>query len=193
MTDTFNGFIGFGREIMQGVRANDPNAVRYKWLLGEINALFAKTHGIVLKRLDAIEKAQTAEDALASIKELRGEALSESFHAQGLCDAFVGLGQALSSLNWRLDSKLSEAGGNASTSVALVHAKDLADRLQKREFEVAQMYGDQIRQLSELLGTGTGASLQEIQAQAKAAKREITGQVADFSQLAGDFKSIDIS
>jgi hypothetical protein len=193
MTDTFRGFIEFGREIMQGVRTDDPDAVRYKWLLGEINSLFAKTHEIVLKRLEAIEKAQTAQEALGSIKQLRGEALSNSFHAQGLCDVFVGLGNALSSLNWRLQSRPAPAGDSASRSSLLAHADDLAQRLQKREYEVALMYRDQIRQLSELLDTDAGGSLQEMQAKAKVAKREIIGQIADFSQLANDFKSIELT
>ncbi len=165
---------------MQGVRANDSEAVRYKWLLGEINELFVKTHGIVLNKLEAIENAKSVSDAQAFIKELRTQALSESFHAQGLCDVFVGFGIAFAGLNSRV-------------SMPLAPATDLAQRLQNREYEVATMYGDQILQMSALLDADASASLVEIQNRASAAKQEIIAQMGDFSQLAKDFKNVDVT
>ncbi len=182
----FSGFIAFGRKVMGQIEQDDPVAIRYKWLLGEINVLFGVTHSLVTGKLEQVESAKSFDEAADIIESLRSEALSNTFHAQGLCDAFVGLGRAFGELNLRIQS----VDSNESL-LDLGEARHIAEALENREFEVARLYSDAIASLTDLVN-GTSDDLGEIKKQAEEARNELTNQTADFKSLAQDFRTISV-
>jgi len=180
MPGTFHAFIGFGRDIMAGVERQDPDAVRFRWLLGQISALFEKTHGMVIGRLDVIVAAEDRPTARAIVIELRGAALSDSFHAEGLCDAFVGFARALDGLAAQVEP--------TASGTDLTPARDLVSQLMCREEQVAALYGETIHELSDLFSMDDETPLPDLKGHAQTASRELTRQLVEFRRLAAEFR-----
>jgi hypothetical protein len=185
----FDGFIEFGREVMRGLARDEQDATRYRWLLGVITELLTVTHGMIVDDLDDVIEAETIDDARTAVDRLRGEPLSRSFHAEGLCDSFVGLGHALRDVNERTRGHLAESGARPRFGERLDTADDFAMILMDREEEVAGRYGSEIIELRDLLfGARQTDDLEVVREQAVKAKRVLTDQIADFTSLAGRFK-----
>ena len=138
----FDGYIVFGRRVMIGANRNERPSIRYKRLLGLITELLRDTHALVVEKLEAIESADSWSEAQQLAQELRDEPLTDSFRAQGLCDAFAGLGQALDGLNEYTSVESPGAFSAEDTSTAATIAQMLADR----EREVARYYVREIRE-----------------------------------------------
>ena len=100
-TDLFDEFMRFGDRILIGIKQDERPALKYKYLLGQINALLNTTHGMVVERLEKIESATNPAEAKVALSEIRSEALEESFRIEGMCDVFEAFGNTLSHLAWR--------------------------------------------------------------------------------------------
>lgn len=184
----FDDFISFGRRVMDGVDRGEEESIRYKRLLGEITALLEDTHSMVVRRLERLEHASTAGEARSILAELRSDPLEAAFRAEGLCDAFAGLGHALTRVIWRT------RGSDVIpfTDAELGAAEALAGTLVEREGQVAMGYTEEIQALLQsLYDQDEHTSLDEVRRRAAAAHRTLTDQIADFDALATRFRRLE--
>jgi hypothetical protein len=183
----FDDFISFGRRVMDGVNRGEKESIRYKRLLGEITALLEDTHSMVVRRLERLERAASAAEAWSILAELRAEPLEAAFRAEGLCDAFAGLGNALDRVNW-------ETRGDAAmpfTDDEMQAVGNLAQTLVAREGEVAMGYTMEIQHLLQSLYEDEPTDLGELHARAAKARRTLTDQIADFDALTTRFRKLE--
>jgi hypothetical protein len=144
---------------------------------------------MIVAELERVIAAKTLDEARAAVDRLRGEPLSRSFHAEGLCDSFVGLGYALREVNDRTRGHLAASGATPLFRDRLDTADNFAMMLSNREEEVAARYGSEITELRDLLfGAEQTEDLAAVREQAGKAKRVLTDQIADFTSLAARFK-----
>lgn len=179
----FEGFIQFGRTMMAGVDRNERPSIKYKWLLAQIDDLFTETHRIVMKRLDAVMAAQSVGEATQLIQQLSSEALDRTFRAQGMCDAFDGLGRALNQLTWTMEQEGSITKDQSDS------VQGFTTMLMGREGEVSLSYEHQILELARLVHE-PAADVSSIKQQATAARRVLVDQLADFEAQAAKFKQL---
>jgi hypothetical protein len=181
----FPDFIAFGRRVMVGIDRQESASIRYKRLLGEITRLLRDTHGMVVRRLERIESAQDLDSARSILDELRAQPLEAAFRAEGLCDAFAGLGQTLDRLNWRTEQESDGAFSDGD----LAASRGLAAIMVEREGEVALGYTEAIQEL--VHGVEHAGGLDELQGEAGKARQVLTDQMADFQQLSDRFRRLN--
>jgi hypothetical protein len=180
--DLFDEFRRFGDRILHGIDQDERPALKYKYLLGQINALLHTTHSMVVRRLEKIEKATGPVEAEAALAELRTDALEESFRIEGLCDVFDSHGRTLDELAWRSEQQ------NDSVAPDLGQIHEFSQRLMDREREVATIYAEEIKAIVNL--GGVGGDLDGLRARAAEAKEVLTDQMADFAAKADRFTRV---
>ena len=186
----FPGFIEFNRNVMVGISKDERSALRYKWTLASITELLTVTHAIFIGYLDRLSQSTSLSDAAGVMRQINEGVLEESFRVEGLCEAFEGLGDALLRVNQRTRDL---AAPSRVTSFSLDKIDDseyLAHVLSNREFEVARLYIQEIRELRDTLDEelARNGSLQPVLARADSARAVLTEQLADFQRLASDFR-----
>jgi len=152
--------------------------------------LIRHTHSLVIAKLEAIERAESAPEAQRITDELRADPLIQAFKVAGLCDTFESHGKSLLAL---LDRRGAVDGLTEVVTPGSEEEWELrrfADELMGRERQVADLYSSEIRELRELIDSAVGGDLEEIRRRARLAKAVLTDQMADFSALASDFASV---
>jgi len=177
----FDGFNRFGDRILLGIDRKERPASKYKWLLGQINELLKTTHGMVVEKLNRIEKAVNIETASVVLEELRFGDLQESFRVEGMCDTFFGLGVALAELNDRSNQE------GAFSSAEMTDIADMAHTLTNREAEVAGIYVRELQGLTRQIGHISPKDLPEIKKKTHKVKKLLTDQMSDFDTKAKKF------
>jgi hypothetical protein len=176
---------------MAGIGNDERTARRYKWTLATITELLTVTHAIFIDYLDRLAESKTVSEAEEIMKEISEGVLEESFRAEGLCDAFEGLGEALAGVNYRTREDLSQAGKVTSLSSSDVdESQGIASILANRENEVARLYVEEIQELRDTVRKQIeiGGSLEPILARADAARGVLTEQLANFQRLASEYR-----
>jgi hypothetical protein len=181
-SDLFDEFSRFGDRILHGIDHDERPALKYKYLLGKINELLHDAHGMVVNKLEKIEKASNPAEAKAALAELGTGALEESFRLEGMCDVFETFGRTLDEMAWRSeqqkDSVAPDLGG--------IH--EFSRKLMDREHEVASIYTMEIKAIVNL-GSVQG-DLPGLRKRAAEAKKVLTDQMADFAAKAKRFASV---
>ena len=180
--DLFEEFRRFGDRILAGIDQDERPALKYKYLLGQINELLHTTHGMVVRRLEKIENATGPAEAEAALADLGSDALEESFRIEGLCDVFDAHGRTLDELAWRSQDQ------NDSVAADIGHIHQFSQRLMDREREVARIYTEEIKAIVNL--GGVQGDLQGLRDRAAEAKRVLTDQMADFAAKADRFTRV---
>lgn len=172
------------------LKSTDPGykaLADYAWQLAGICELIRHTHSIVIKKLEALDKAETLADATVIAQELSGESLTSSFRASGLCDVFVGYGRSLRRIAEKYQDSLDPASAPPITKYEQFQWMDFCDNLEQREGKVAWLYAYQIQGLQDLVLGSSGQDLRQIKEHAQQAKAILTDQVSDFDALAARF------
>lgn len=186
--ELFDDFIAFGRRVMQGVDRGEEESIRFKRLLGEITGLLMDTHTMVMRRLEKLERAADEHEAQFVLEELRAEPLEAAFRAEGLCDAFSALGDALSRVYWRTrdDEEVPFTDGEMEA------VQSMASTLIEREGQVAMGYTEEIeRLLQSLYRDSAPENMDRLREAAAAARKKLTDQTADFEVLANRFRRLE--
>lgn len=184
----FDEIASIGRKFLKSTDRGHKVLSDYAWQLASICDLIKHTHSIVIKKLEAIDKAETLEDATAIAQELSGESLSGSFRASGLCDVFLGYGKSLRSITEKYQNSTDPASAPPITQEEQYRWLEFCDRLEEREREVAELYAHQIQGLQDLVIGSSSQDLEQIKAHSQQAKAILTDQVADFDTLATRFR-----
>jgi hypothetical protein len=181
-SDLFDEFSRFGDRILHGIGQDERPALKYKYLLGKINELLHATHGMVVKKLEKIEKATKPAEAEAALAELGTHALEESFRMEGLCDVFEAFGRTLDEMAWRSE----EQRDSVAPDLGGIH--EFSRKLMDREQEVARIYTEEIKAIVNL-GNVEG-DLPGLRKRTAEAKKALTDQMADFAAKAKRFTSL---
>jgi hypothetical protein len=185
----FDDVADFGRQLLGDNHSRQALRL-YAWQLSSICDLISHTHSIVIDGLDVIEETNSLEEAKILAKDLERDPLTYSFRVNGLCDIFEGYGIALrKAVNWTDDPNPPENKLVATTDEQWNTWMAFCDALEDSEDEVASLYGDEIRELGDmLLGVDAVTDLNEIKAKAGRARAVLTAQRAEFDSLATQFK-----
>lgn len=184
--DPFAGFRSFESAVLDGLRAGERSAQKFKQLIGTINDTLVTTHRLVIARLEALESASDLAAAREALAGLRAGELTEAFRIEGLCDLLGGLGQGL----WARTCDAQQEGLFGDDQ--LEEVGQFAQMLYDRETEVAWAYA---RSLVELLDRGPGlddGSLAELRAAAASVRARLTDDVSDFEAKATIFKRVSV-
>jgi len=156
----------------------------YAWQLGSICDLIKHTHLIVIKKLEAIDKAETLEDAMAIVEELREGSLTESFRANGLCDLFHGYGNSLRRIVVKNRDSTDPESVLPITPDEQSIWLEFCDDLEEREARVAGLYKDTIQNFRDFVSQ----DLEKIKELVRQARSILIDQIADFDALARSFR-----
>lgn len=185
--DPFEGFRAFENDVLDGLRAGERSAKKFKQLMGTINDTLVTTHSLVIGRLEALESATDVATARDLLEGLRAEALTEAFRVEGLCDLLHGLGEGLR--NRTLDAE----DEGLFPHDQLQGVNEFAWMLYDREAEVALVYAESLMELVNQRDGLDDASLHELRAAAASARRRLTDDVSDFEAKARIFKKVSVS
>ena len=170
-----------------GLSQSQEALKKFAWQLGTICDLIKHTHSLVINKLEAIEDAQSLDQAKAIVKTLERQPLTDIFRANHLCDIFVGFGIELE----RIIKQISANDPQLITSEQMGTWARFGDSLMRREGEVAFLYADILQNLGDLVSDRkTGVDLAMLKAEAAEANTTLAAQVADFDHLAIEFRKI---
>jgi hypothetical protein len=177
----FEGFERFGDRFLARADATSPVDTEFRALLGRINALLLRTHGMIVAELEKIERSDGTASAKAALARLGAGSLAGVFHLQGLCDEFGVLGDSLRTL---LDRSALQ-GAAAASDPDVEGVLRFAEKLALRETEMADLYGAEI---ADLIGSDlAGDDLSDLKLRAARVRKLLTDQMADFSSKAARF------
>lgn len=183
-SNLFDEVASIGKKFLLSTDRGHTMLSNYAWQLGSICDLIEHTHLIVIKKLEAIGKAETLEDAKAIVQELRRESLTESFRANGLCDLFQGYGGSLRRIVEKNQDSTDPESALPITQDEQSIWLEFCDELEEREARVAGLYKDTIQSFRDLVNQ----DLEKFKEQAQQARSILIAQVADFHALAESFR-----
>jgi hypothetical protein len=184
----FDKIASIGSKFLKSTDRGYEVLSRYAWQLGSICDLIKHTHLVVIAKLEAIDQAQTFQDAEDIAHELSGQSLADSFRTSGLCDIFQGYGRSLRDMVGRLPISADPQSASPITGEEQKQWKAFCTSLVEREDAVAELYIDQIQGLQTLALTSSHQDLDQIKDHARQMKAILTDQVADFDSLAARFR-----
>jgi len=181
----FGAFAANGRKFLASTGSKGGPLEKYVWHLSSVCDLMKHTHRIVVGKLEAIQQASSIEEASEFAKELRGDTLSNSFRARGLCEFFVEHGKVLRKVIQDNDGNLLKT---PLSEVESWQWLDFCDSLEARELQVADLYSREIEGFSDIISRPFERSLEEVKEQARRVRATLIGQIADFDSLATEFR-----
>lgn len=185
--DIFEDILSVSRGFRRATRSHSA-LQDYSWHLEHICSLLRQTHGLVVRKLEAIERAKSIAEAKRAAAELREGPLTHSFRISGLCDVFEGFGRALESVLNRPELQQSVSEVLKPGSKEQQAWVEFSNALVNREGEVAFLYSSEIREVADVVSASEKRTgLKQMQERAKEAKMILTDQMADFGALARDF------
>jgi hypothetical protein len=184
----FDEIASIGSKFLESTDRGHKVLSDYAWQLASICDLIKHTHSIVNNKLEAIDKADTLEDATNIAGELSRESLSASFRASGLCDVFLGYGKSLRRITEKYQNSPDPENAPPITPDEQHRWILFCDSLEERELQVAGLYVHQIQGLRDLVFGSPSQDLKQIKEHAQQAKAILTDQLADFDALAANFR-----
>lgn len=184
----FDEIASIGWKFLKSTDRGHKVLLDYIWQLGSICDLIKHTHLIVIEKLEAIDRAETLEEATTITQQLSGLSLSNSFRTAGLCDVFVGYGKSLRGIIEKYQSSTDPESTPPITQEEQYRWMEFCDSLEEREQQVAELYANQIQGLGDLVCGAPSQDLKQIKEHAQQAKAILTDQVADFDALAARFR-----
>lgn len=184
----FDEVASIGWKFLKSTDRGHKMLQEYTFQLAAICDLIKYTHSIVIKKLEAIDEAQTVDAAKAIAQELGWGSLSSSFRASGLCDVFTGYGKSLRRITEKHQGSTDPAAAPPITVQERDQWRQFCDSLEAREAQVADLYIREIQGLQDLVSASSSQDLIQVKEHARQARAILTAQVGDFDALAVRFR-----